>query len=101
MQRNLLLPLALAVAMSLPAGASAATTQVKRHAVRHWHGYGFLPDYRTPEQIEHEDAYLFWRRHPNHYWYGWPGFYRGRWNGGGFGPCWTPTPIGPMWNCGR
>jgi len=22
------------------------------------------------------------------------------WNGGGFGPCWTNTPIGPMWNCG-
>jgi len=35
--------------------------------------------------------------------YGWggPRFYRGRWNGGGFGPCWTQTPIGPMWNCGQ
>jgi hypothetical protein len=32
--------------------------------------------------------------------YGGPGFYRGRWNGGGFGPCWIATPIGPHWNCG-
>ncbi|ABD07420.1 conserved hypothetical protein [Rhodopseudomonas palustris HaA2] len=29
-----------------------------------------------------------------------PGFYRGRYNGGSFGPCWTQTPIGPVWNCG-
>ena len=34
-------------------------------------------------------------------WYGGPGFYRGRWTGGGFGPCWTETPIGEVWNCGR
>ena len=26
--------------------------------------------------------------------------YGGRYNGGGFGPCWTRTPIGPVWNCG-
>jgi hypothetical protein len=34
--------------------------------------------------------------------YGWggPGFYRGRYNGGTFGPCWTNTPIGQIWNCG-
>ena len=31
----------------------------------------------------------------------WPRFYRGRWNGGGFGPCYTQTPIGYMWNCGQ
>ena len=29
-----------------------------------------------------------------------PGFYGGRYNGGSFGPCWTRTPIGPVWNCG-
>jgi hypothetical protein len=23
-----------------------------------------------------------------------------RYNGGSFGPCWTRTPIGPIWNCG-
>ena len=33
--------------------------------------------------------------------YGGPGFYRSRWNGGGFGPCYTQTPIGPVWNCGK
>jgi hypothetical protein len=76
--------------------------------------YGFLPGYRHPLPLTE------WRdRSPRHgggdfhinrrYWsgyawrYGWggPGFYRGRWNGGTFGPCWTQTPIGPMWNCGR
>lgn len=30
-----------------------------------------------------------------------PGFYRGRYNGGSIGPCWTQTPIGPVWNCGQ
>jgi hypothetical protein len=74
---------------------------------------GFLPGYRQPPALSE------WRdRSPRHgggdfqrdrrYWtgtawrYGWggPGFYRGRYNGGSFGPCWTQTPIGPMWNCG-
>jgi hypothetical protein len=75
--------------------------------------YGFLPGYRQPPALTE------WRdRDPRYggprarfeprYWsggewrYGWggPGFYRGRWNGGTFGPCWSQTPIGPMWNCG-
>jgi hypothetical protein len=34
-----------------------------------------------------------------HY-FGRPGFYGGRYNGGTFGPCYTRTPIGPIWNCG-
>jgi hypothetical protein len=77
--------------------ASAAPVHGKRHVARHWHGYGFLPGYRTPEQIEADEA-----RHPNRvWWYGGARFYRGRWNGGGFGPCWTQTPIGNVWNCGR
>lgn len=77
--------------------ASATPAHGKRHATRHWHGYGFLPGYRTPDQIEDDEA-----RHPNRvWWYGGPRFYRGRWNGGGFGPCWTQTPIGPIWNCGQ
>jgi hypothetical protein len=29
-----------------------------------------------------------------------PGFYNGHYNGGTFGPCWSRTPIGPVWNCG-
>jgi hypothetical protein len=75
--------------------------------------YGFLPGYRQPPYIAE------WRdRSPRHgggdfsrdprYWsggtfrYGWgyPRYYRSRWNGGSFGPCWTQTPIGPIWNCG-
>lgn len=34
-----------------------------------------------------------------HY-FGRPGFGGGRYNGGSFGPCWTRTPIGAVWNCG-
>jgi hypothetical protein len=75
----------------------AAPVRAKWHHIRPWHGYGFLPGYRTPERIEWERA----RARPPVYWYGYPRFYRGRWNGGGFGPCWTQTPIGNVWNCGR
>lgn len=77
--------------------------------------YGFLPGYRQPPDLTD------WReRSPRHggpretdewrYWgydgelrygWGWPRYYRGRWNGGSFGPCWTSTPIGMMWNCGQ
>jgi len=76
--------------------ASAESAHGKRPLSRPWHGYGFLPGYQPPELIEWERG----RTHRPTYWYGGPGFYRGRWNGGGFGPCWTPTPIGPHWNCG-
>ena len=63
-------------------------------------GYGFLPGYRPLPQRPlsgPQDTYYYPETYP---WYGWPGNHRGRWNGGGFGPCWTKTPIGPMWNCG-
>jgi hypothetical protein len=88
--------IAVAVSLLLLTIASAASPHGKRQVGRAWHGYGFLPGYRPPEQIELDQARV---RGPA-YWYGGPGFYRGRWNGGGFGPCWTPTPIGPHWNCG-
>ena len=78
----------------LPAIASAGSA--KRPLNRSWHDYGFLPGYEPPEVIEWQRTRA---RRPT-FWYGGPGFYRGRWNGGGFGPCWTPTPIGPHWNCG-
>ena len=84
------------VALLLPPTASAGSVQAKRQLNRPWHGYGFLPGYEPPELIEWERGRT---RRPT-YWYGGPGFYRGRWNGGGFGPCWTPSPIGPHWNCG-
>jgi hypothetical protein len=86
------------MAAILPLFSSPADARhSRRHASRHWHGYGFLPGYRPPEQIERERA----RQLDQQYWYGSPRFYHGRWNGGGFGPCWTQTPIGNMWNCGK
>jgi hypothetical protein len=64
-------------------------------------GYGFLPGVRTPQQIERERARRYYASGPHFYGPAIPGFYRGRWNGGGFGPCYTQTPIGYQWNCGR
>lgn len=90
---------AVAVALLLVTAADAAPLHHggKRHMTRGWHGYGFLPGYRTPEQIQWQRS----RNRPPYWWYGYPQFYRGRWNGGGFGPCWTQTPIGLIWNCGK
>ena len=91
--------LSIAIVLSLlPAVVTAAPSHKRPAPV--WHGYGFLPGYRPPEQIEWEDAVAAWRRGPA-YWYGYPRFYHNQWNGGGFGPCWTQTPIGNVWNCGR
>jgi hypothetical protein len=57
---------------------------------------------RTPRQIARDDARAYYTaRSPRYYGPAWPGFYRSRWNGGGFGPCYTQTPIGYVWNCGR
>lgn len=98
---------------AIAASKSGATTPAHRHVankhvvhkkrrvVRHWHGYGFLPGYRPPEVIERERERRARENGPP--WYGpaWPGFYRGRWNGGGFGPCYVSTPIGYMWTCGN
>ena len=99
--------LTLIVALAPPVLAATAQTHAekrvahKKHPIsRHWHGYGFLPGYVPPEVAVRERERDYRERHP---FYGpaWPGFYRGRWNGGGFGPCWTETPIGYMWNCGK
>jgi hypothetical protein len=87
---------AIAACLLVATTAADAAVQGKRQVNRPWHGYGFLPGYRTPEQLD-QAAY---RSRALGYWYGGPGFYRGRWNGGGLGPCWTKTPIGSMWNCG-
>jgi hypothetical protein len=107
MLRSLLGVLAIVVALTPAQAAPSAAVHKKKDAtkprlVHHWHGYGFLPGYRPPEVIERERAVHYYRVHgPQYYGPAWPGFYRGRWNGGGFGPCWTQTPIGPVWNCGR
>jgi hypothetical protein len=90
----------------LPAMAFAATAHTQ-HA-RRWHGYGFLPGYHQPpnntvpvygSHASPDYSAQYWY---NGAWYhfGRPGFYHGRYNGGSFGPCWTWTPIGRVWNCG-
>jgi hypothetical protein len=97
MPRNLSALIAIAAILLSATATFARPQHAKRHVPRHWHGYGYLPGYRSPERIEREEA----RNRTPVYWYGGPGFYRGRWNGGGFGPCWTQTPIGNVWNCGK
>jgi len=92
----------------------------KRPAPR-WHGYGFLPGYHQPLNnslplYAQKDAIRRLARRERRPWYidpvpryygdgnwhyiGRPGFNGSRYNGGSFGPCWTWTPIGPIWNCG-
>jgi hypothetical protein len=80
-----------------------AKVTVRKHG---WKGYGFLPGYPRTERERQRDRMLAERRYIDrfgrvHYGFGGPGFYRGQYNGGSFGPCWTSTPIGMMWNCGR
>jgi hypothetical protein len=108
MLRTFSAALAIAVALSLAPAAQAAHAEKqtapvhkKKHVTRHWRGYGFLPGYRPPEVIARERAEHYWASGPHYYGPAWPGFYHGRWNGGGFGPCYTYTPIGYMWNCGQ
>lgn len=106
------LAFAIALAMSLAAPALAAgkknpakVTVTKKHV---WKGYGFLPGYPRSERERRRDRYYATGGAPRYidWWgerrYGWgrPGFYRGQYNGGSFGPCWTSTPIGLQWNCG-
>jgi hypothetical protein len=117
MSRLAALSLALALAL-LPVAASAASAKKPQR----WHGYGFLPGYRQPPNnsvppyADKTPASRLalrkrrpWYIDPVPEYYGWdgdwhyfgrPGFNGGRYNGGSFGPCWTRTPIGPIWNCG-
>lgn len=98
------------------AAAQDAQTTVKKSvktsvAKRVPKGVGFLPGYRTPVEIERDRHKEIQRERRAYYraggpriayWrYAQPQFYRGRWNGGDFGPCWTVTPIGYQWNCGK
>ena len=113
--------LAMVLVLSL-LSAAAPAAPVHQRPAPHWHGYGFLPGYRQPPNnslppYAQKDARRRWAGRERRPWYidpvpryygydgdwhyfGWPGFYRGRYNGGSFGPCWTQTPIGPIWNCG-
>ena len=103
-------PIVVALAL-LPALAAAAPRHAGPH-IYHWHGYGFLPGYHQPPnnnvpiyshrpQDDGTPDYMpsYWWG-GGHYYFGDPGFLHGRYNGGSFGPCWTSTPIGLMWNCG-
>ena len=115
---------AIATSLLLPATVIAKQASGKRdlrvvvhpkYPQKYRSRYGFLPGYRQPPALTEwrdRSARYGGRYEPyaRRYWsydgqlgYGWggPGFYRGRWNGGSFGPCWTSTPIGVMWNCGR
>jgi hypothetical protein len=97
--------------LSLLPVATTAASDHKRH-VSHWR-YGFLPGYHQPPNnaVPVYGAKGAFRGEPDYspsyydyngerYYFGRPGFYRGRYNGGSFGPCWSWTPIGPAWNCG-
>ena len=115
--------LSIAAVLSLLAVAVQAAPVHKRPAhPAHWHGYGFLPGYHQPPSnsqplYAQRGAMRYLAEHNRRPWYidptpdyvGWdgqwhyvgrPGIYGGRYNGGTFGPCWTRTPIGPIWNCG-
>jgi hypothetical protein len=109
-----------AVLSLLSAVALAAPVHKK---VPRGHSYGFLPGYHQPlnnaAPLFKQDADVLrnarrekrpWYIYPTPRYYAWngdlrypgrPGFYRGQYNGGSMGPCWTQTPIGPVWNCGR
>lgn len=113
--------LSIAVLLSLITAVAAAAPLHKKHPQRR-HSYGFLPGYHQPLNnaaplFKQDAAVLRYARRDRRHWYigptpryygydgnqyyfGRPGFYRGRYNGGGFGPCYTQTPIGPVWTCG-
>lgn len=106
--------IALALAASLMTAVTAADaiaaaqgkTKVTVRKKYAWKGYGFLPGYPRTERERERDRAMTERRFIDRYGrvsygFGGPGFYRGQYNGGSFGPCWTSTPIGMMWNCGR
>ena len=101
-----------ATALAEPAaGMQVQRAKIKVHPKRLWRGYGFLPGYRQPDvdfgvprpgpqRLRTEQRYYSYTGQVQYGW-GYPGFYRGRWNGGSFGPCWTSTPIGMMPTCGQ
>jgi hypothetical protein len=104
------LPPEAAVAQSYAARQAQPAKAKKRPSKRLWRGYGFLPGYRPPpdnldprkpgaRKVRYEQRY--WRDGQLLYGWGYPGYFRGRWNGGSFGPCWTSTPIGMMPTCGQ
>lgn len=112
-----LLAAVVAASLLLPQTAFAKTTSGKQPTkitVHKQSRYGFLPGYRQPPALTDWRAqnrisavraqtdwrFWGWDGEPR-YGFGYPGYYRGRYNGGSFGPCWTSTPIGMMPTCGQ
>jgi hypothetical protein len=116
-----LICLFIAAVLSLLSVVATADPVYKKPAPR-WHGYGFLPGYEQPlnnslplyaqknamRRLANRERRP-WYNYPvpryigydgEWHYFGQPGFYRGHYNGGSFGPCWSQTPIGPVWNCG-
>jgi hypothetical protein len=108
-----ILSASLAILLSLAPAASFGAPAHKTRVAK-WHGYGFLPGYRQPPsntrpvygprgaftgEPDYTPQYIGYDGELHYF--GRPGFYRGRYNGGSFGPCWSYTPIGLAWNCGR
>jgi hypothetical protein len=113
--------LSISLVLSLTSAAALAAPVKKKPP--QWKGYGFLPGYHQPLNnsvplfmqkradlrmakrdrrhwyIDRTPVYYRWSDGEKYY-FGRPGFYRGQYNGGSMGPCWTRTPIGPIWNCG-
>ncbi len=117
-----LICLTLAIALSL-FSADAMAASVKKPKAKGWQGYGFLPGYRQPinnsvplfmqkradlKMAKRDRRHWYIDKTPQYYnWWegqwrypGQPGFSGGQYNGGSFGPCYTRTPIGPIWTCG-
>jgi len=119
--------LSLAIILLLMPVLARAEPPHRQHIYK-WHGYGFLPGYHQPpsNSVPIYSNRSAGRNSPGygaagfaapgsnfpnygtpsywwdggHYYFGNPGFLHGRYNGGSYGPCWTSTPIGLMWNCG-
>jgi len=116
-----LICLSLIAALSLLSADAMAAAPKKKP--QKWQGYGFLPGYRQPINnsvplFMQKQADLKMAKRDRRHWYidktpqyynwwegqwrypGQPGFSGGQYNGGSFGPCYTRTPIGPIWTCG-
>jgi len=113
--------LSIAIVLSLLPVVAPAAPAHKRPAPR-WHGYGFLPGYHQPPNdslpaYAQKASVSRMARHNRRPWYidPIPSLLRVRWRLALFrpawllrrslqwrqlGPCWTRTPVRPIWNCG-